>query len=236
MIVHFATKENSHQISLEGDEYRHCVKTLRHKVGDDIKAFDQDGHLYDAKILTISKTTILATILKSEAYAAKPSKLAIALAPTKAADRVELAVSKAVEIGIDTIYLVNTFHAERSRYKSDRLLRIILSAAKQSLNFKLPELITLNKFEDIFTHASSYNNRYIGHCHYEEPHLLTFEANSADHTLMLIGPEGDFTLQEVNLAKQNEFIGVGLGYTRLRTETAALVSLSILRAKIDTAP
>jgi 16S rRNA (uracil1498-N3)-methyltransferase len=205
-------------------ETHHAHKVLRKAVGDAILVSDGKGIIYEATITTISKRSLSfenTAIFKSEK---KTRFLHLAVAPTKSNERFEFFLEKATELGIDTITPIQCFNSERKAYKYERGLKIVQGAAKQSLSChwpKLHELCTLTAF--LANHQNTQGEKYIAHCH-DEARQDYFSLPKATHQLILIGPEGDFSLQEVEAAIKNGFAPISLGNKRLRTETAALAA------------
>ncbi|EJF55047.1 RNA methyltransferase, RsmE family [Saprospira grandis DSM 2844] len=214
------------QAILEEDEFRHACKTLRKKEGDQLHLFDGRGHYYLAQIAKTSKREALLDILEQEERPLPWSfSLHLALAPTKNMDRMEWLVEKAVEVGVNKISLFLSQQSERKKVRLDRLQRIALSAAKQSHKWVLPEWGELEKFSDFLPQQKA-QHRFIAHCHSTDLPLLKAACPKTigpkEEILILLGPEGDFSWPEVELAEAAGFRSVSLGHSRLRTETAAL--------------
>ncbi len=209
------------------EESKHCTQVLRRKPGDDVHFIDGVGHWYEGQIIVASKRQVVVEIAaKHKGTDHTDFKLHIAVAPLKNMDRFEWFLEKATEIGVDEITPILTVHTERTKLRYDRLEKIILSAAKQCLRTRLPILHELVDFED-FTPKFETNQpgaRFIAHCHVQNlPHLKNNCQAGTDVTI-LIGPEGDFSENEVRAAKAFGFTEVGLGANRLRTETAGLIA------------
>jgi 16S rRNA (uracil1498-N3)-methyltransferase len=206
---------------LTAEESWHCTKVLRFKVGDEIGLIDGKGNFYEGKLSVVNEKKCIADIILSPRTQIKhPYHLHLAIAPTKNIDRMEWLVEKAVEIGIDEITFVRCKNSERTVIKEERLIKIAESAVKQSLQAYIPKINGLTNFSDIINIPSDL--KFIAHC--EEPikkHLKNFELRNRK-SLVLIGPEGDFTPDEISLAKQSGFSEISLGENRLRTETAGL--------------
>ena len=230
MVVFYTERIEDNHLLLEGDELRHCIKANRKKIGDQITVFDESGHVYTAVIEEIGKKELRALITSKKETKKKDAFLSIAIVPTKNADRMEWFVSKAVEIGIQEIILMKTSNAERSRYKYDRLKRIAFSAAKQSLNFKLPSIREFNSLKEVLRHTAAYKHKFVAHCQDPIDHLLTKVVDPDEKAIVMIGPEGDFTTEEVLQMNTNSFEEVNLGPSRLRTETAGVVAITLLNA------
>ncbi len=205
------------------EESRHCIKVLRHKVGDTIHITNGNGTLYTCKLIDANPRGCVAEIEKAETAPAPKVYLHIAVAPTKNTDRLEWFVEKAVEMGISEISPIICKRSERTALRIDRLQRIAVSACKQSLKYSLPIINEPMTFEQLVERTSE-EQRFILHClNTPKPHL--FEAAKAKlSTIVLIGPEGDFAPEEIEKAHRKGFVECTLGEERLRTETAAMVA------------
>jgi 16S rRNA (uracil1498-N3)-methyltransferase len=231
--MHYIFSEivNEPNFVLSENESKHCNLVLRMKVGDIVKILDGKGVIYTASISkTEKRKTEVLIVDKCLCKKDRKYSLSIAIAPTKNNDRFEWFIEKAVEIGIDRIYPILCANSERKIVKVDRLEKVIVAAVKQSISPYKPELIPLQKVEDVFT-LKSYDKKYIAHCHDEEKQDLTEIAEINEKCLVLIGPEGDFNESEIIQAKKNGFIAVSLGEKRLRTETAGVYACSIFSIK-----
>ena len=212
------------EITLTAEESKHICKVLRKKDGDTLNFTDGKGNLFITEIISadIRKTSV--RMVKSEQ---KPKQhnyyLHIAIAPTKNMDRFEWFLEKATEIGIDEITPIICSHSERKVLKTERCNRILLSAMKQSLKFHLPKLNEAITFKEIVK-ADFEGGKYIAHCGDSVKQGLR-EKKKEERTLIIIGPEGDFSPKEIDLALQNQFKAVSLGTSRLRTETAGIVAV-----------
>ena len=226
---------------LDADESAHCVKVLRHREGDDIHVIDGEGTLYTCRILSASPREVEAQVMGVERdWGAHPYRLRMAVCPTKNADRYEWFAEKATEMGVDVITPVIGDHSERKVYKTDRLRRILLSASKQSLKGDVPavdEPLALRELIRSYSSPSSSALKLICCCYEgEEKRVSIQEAlsewdsvltkGSNPEIVVLIGPEGDFSREEVALALECGFRPVHLGPSRLRTETAALAAVA----------
>jgi 16S rRNA (uracil1498-N3)-methyltransferase len=229
MQVFYSTDFSDKQVILGAEEYRHCVKVLRKSVGDAIEVTDGKGKLYSCVIDHIAKSELTASIRDTHSNSPHPYRRAIAIAPTKNADRIEFFVEKSIEIGIDVIALVFTEKTERSRINLDRIHKIAVSAMKQSLSFYLPELLDFKEVNTAFAYFQNYEQKAIAHCRDASQPASDFFQSAVD-SVIFIGPEGDFSEAEVELARQAGYTEVHLGPTRLRTETAGIVSAVWLNA------
>ncbi|MGN0189829.1 MAG: RsmE family RNA methyltransferase [Candidatus Cryptobacteroides sp.] len=216
---------------LEGDEASHCVKVLRHKAGDVINVIDGEGTLMKCSIMEASPKSAACTILESiPLWGAHPYRLVLAVCPTKNADRYEWLAEKACEIGVDTIVPLIGDRSERKVYRTDRLRRIVLSAAKQSLKGAVPHIREPLPVAD-FLNEPAGGLGLIAYCFEDEtvPRISikeALEAYNGNDVTVLIGPEGDFSPEEAALAVSKGYVPVHLGASRLRTETAAVTAAS----------
>jgi len=225
MHVFYTPDITSADYILNEEESRHCMKVLRLVIGDVVHLIDGSGGLYEAEIVSESKRNVTLRVLHTTLeYQKRNHSLHIAVAPTKNIDRLEWFLEKATEIGIDQITPVICERSERKIVKEDRLNKVITSAVKQSLQAYHPvlnESVSLKDF--IIKQKADY--QMIAHCIDGEPRNFISQITSPDKSyLILIGPEGDFTPNEIELALQNDFKPLTLGNTRLRTETAALAA------------
>lgn len=211
---------------LSPEESGHCIRVLRLTEGDIVKIIDGTGVSYDAEITVPDSKKCELKILQSFLNPnPRNYKIHIAIAPTKNMDRFEWFVEKAVEIGVDAITPVICERSERRVLKTDRLHKLIISTMKQAMILNQPLLDELISLDSFFKNLDNHTeNRFIAHCIPEEKKLLSQAILPAIDTLILIGPEGDFTINEVNKAIANHFIPVSLGANRLRTETAGIVA------------
>jgi 16S rRNA (uracil1498-N3)-methyltransferase len=211
--------------SLNEEESNHCNKVLRLKVGDSVHLIDGVGGLYVANIVNISKKTVeLKVTSKQEGFGKRNHHLHIAIAPTKNIDRLEWFLEKATEIGIDEITPIICERSERKVVKEERLEKVVTSAVKQSLTAYHPKINVAVSFKDFIANSIA-GYKLIAHC-IDEKDKSTIAKLITPHEryLILIGPEGDFTPKEIELALQSGFKPVTLGNTRLRTETAGLAA------------
>lgn len=211
-------------VSIEPAEALHITKVFRKRDGDTIQITDGAGSLFDAT-LTIDGRRTSALIAERIRTDETKIPLEIAISPTKNNERLEWFIEKAVEIGIGKISLIECDHSERVHVKQDRLQRVAISAMKQSLKLHLPEITEIQNFDSWVKNAQA-EIKCIAHCYDDaDKRLLKNVLNAKEHVCIAIGPEGDFSKKEIELAVANGFMGVGLGNSRLRTETAALVAV-----------
>ena len=220
----FFTPDIQTNVELPLEEAQHCVRVLRKKEGDEILLTDGKGAFYDAEIIQAHPkhciVNILNVISQSKPWA---FDLQIAFAPTKNMDRIEWFAEKATEIGIDRLSPLLCAHSERKEIKNARIEKILVSAMKQSQKAYLPLLDDMSTFRS-FVKQDFKGDKYIAHCYDGEKQLLKDVYPKGNPALILIGPEGDFSEEEVALAVDCGFRPISLGNSRLRTETAALVA------------
>jgi 16S rRNA (uracil1498-N3)-methyltransferase len=216
------------QITFDKIESKHIVRVLRKTAGDILKITNGKGFLFDAKIVIANDKKCLANIIKTE-QKPKPWNyyLHIAIAPTKNNDRIEWFLEKATEIGIDEITPIICDNSERRVVKNDRFEKIIQAAMKQSLKFTLPKLNEPIKFSE-FMNQEFEGKMFIAHCEEQEKNLLKDMLKPNEKTTILIGPEGDFSLNEIKKALAINYLPISLGESRLRTETAGLVAVNLV--------
>lgn len=205
------------------EESHHCTRVLRIKNGEEARFIDGEGGFAIGRIVQpdFGKTKVEILEIQTR-FQKRPYYLHIAIAPTKNIDRFEWFLEKAVEIGIDEISPLICERSKRRTLKTERLNKRILSAMKQSMNAYKPRLNDFISFES-FLEINSETNAYIAHCSQEVPPQLKDQPLLHRSSLILIGPEGDFSPREVKLAMEKNVKQIGLGLTRLRTETAGLV-------------
>ena len=218
------------EIILSAEESKHATKVLRKKEGDILNFTDGKGYFYKAKITVAGTRKCRLKIISSEQKEKQHNyHLHIAIAPTKNMDRFEWFLEKATEIGIDEITPIICHHSERKAIKTERCNRILLSAMKQSLKFHLPKLNEAISLND-FIKQDFEGTKYIAHC--EEGNKTELkEKKKEKRTLILIGPEGDFSPTEIEMALQNQFKAVSLGTSRMRTETAGIIAAHTINLK-----
>ncbi len=214
-------------VTLGSEESFHCIKVLRKQTGEIIHLTDGIGNLYEGRILSQDARHCPVMLLNLKPEVGKRAyRLHLAVAPTKNIGRFEWFLEKATEIGIDEITPLICEHSERAQIRTDRLQKIIVSAAKQSLKTYLPVLNESIKFND-FIKLNHPPARFVAYVEEQQPLHLKSAYTNGDCTV-LIGPEGDFSKKEMDLAFNNHFTPVSLGPSRLRTETAALVACHII--------
>ncbi len=205
------------------EESKHIVKVLRKKEGDKIHVTNGLGFLFETEIALASESKCTVTIQSYSTQEIKSWKLHLAVAPTKMNERYEWFLEKATEIGIDEITPIICEHSERKIVKTDRFRKILESAMKQSLHYFMPKLNEPIDFKN-FIGQPFEGQKLIAHCENTTKNSLKAVLQPNTNILILIGPEGDFSVKEIETALQNKFFPVSLGNTRLRTETAAVVA------------
>ena len=205
------------------EESKHIIKVMRKKTGDILFVTNGLGFLFKTEIELASDTKCTVKIVSSEQSEKQKFHLHLAVAPTKMNDRYEWFLEKVTEIGISEITPIICDHSERKFIKTDRFDKILQSAMKQSLHYYLPKLNEPIAFKD-FVKIKNNGINLIAHCEETEKKSLKDVVKRDENVTVLIGPEGDFSEKEIQLALQNDYTPVMLGNTRLRTETAAIVA------------
>lgn len=224
----FYTPDIAQLSALPDEEAAHAVRVLRLQAGDEIRLTDGKGKFYRAEISTASPKRCLVNLLESEEQPPLwEGHIHLAMAPTKNMDRIEWFAEKATEIGFDELTFLNCRFSERKVIKTERVEKILASAMKQSLKARLPRLNEMTDFQK-FVKQPFEGKKYIAHCYPGEKPLLRNVLERGEKSLVLIGPEGDFSEEEVKLATEQGFQPISLGRARLRTETAALVSVHLM--------
>lgn len=215
---------------LDAEESQHCVKVLRHRAGDAVDIIDGLGTLYHCSLTLDSPKGAQAGILSQESnWGSHPYHLTVGCCPTKNNDRFEWFVEKATELGIDKIVPLIGDRSERKVYKTDRAARIALSATKQSLKARIPEIAEPVSVKE-FIHRQSDGLKLIAYCFEDETHprrsiMEVLKDYKEREITVLIGPEGDFSQEEASEAIDAGYIPVHFGASRLRTETAAVTAV-----------
>ena len=226
----FYLENPKNEIILSAEESKHATKVLRKKEGDILNFTDGKGDFYKAEITVADSRKCRLKIVSTEQKEKQHNyHLHIAIAPTKNIDRFEWFLEKATEIGIDEITPIICSRSERKVIKTERCKRILLSAMKQSLKFHLPKLNNPISFKE-FINQNFEGNKYIAHCE-KSNKLELIKSDAVEKTLILIGPEGDFSPVEIEMALQNQFKDVSLTTSRLRTETAGIIAAHTINMK-----
>jgi len=211
---------------LHDQEAQHCQKVLRHKVGDIINVIDGQGHLYKADIIAITKRSVEAAITDKQYFDSPTNRPSIAFGLIKNTTRLEWLIEKITEIGVTTIQPLICQRSEKRHIKEERLLKVILSASKQSKQYHFPVLKPLMKFKDFISQPLEQQG-YVAHYVPGQKDIWDMHQTSSA-SVFLIGPEGDFTNEEHEAAQAAGYQSVNLGQSRLRAETAAMVACTHL--------
>lgn len=216
---------------LPAEEAAHASRVLRLESGDEVFLIDGTGCFFKAQLTLVTKGRCLYDIVERLPQEKTwNGRIAVAMAPTKVIDRVEWTLEKATEIGIDEFSLLNCAFSERRSVKLERLDKIVVAAVKQSRKAWKPLLNDLQPFES-FVNRPRKGAKYIAHCYAEidkkDLYGELLQLNGDEEVTILIGPEGDFSIDEVRLAMNKGYVPVSLGQSRLRTETAALAATMI---------
>lgn len=225
MQVFYAPHIDGLEYQLPEDESKHCIRVLRMHQGDELFLTDGCGNMHTARIVDENPKRCSVQIVSTQhEFGKRPFNLHIAIAPTKNIERFEWFLEKATEIGIDTITPLLCERSERKDIKVDRLQKIVISAMKQSVKAYLPIINEIQPFKNFIKSAHQSDFKAIAHCN--SRNLTPFQQliNRGRSVLILIGPEGDFTPAEVNVALSSGFNEVSLSTSRLRTETAGIVA------------
>lgn len=224
MIIFYAPDILSNP-ELPEEESGHAIRVLRHQVGDEIEVVDGKGNWYHCKILIAHPKHCSLEILSSTQERHWNYKVEMVVAPTKNLDRMEWFLEKATEMGLDHFIPIKCRCSERKELKTDRMRKIAISAMKQSLKASLPEIDEMTDIKKILTEPFD-GQKFIAHCIEDQPRqLLSHLIKPGQNIRILIGPEGDFSQEEIDIAIKNNYIPISLGDQRLRTETAALASV-----------
>lgn len=214
------------KLILGEEEARHAIRVLRHETGDLISVTDGEGALYEAVITDINQQTFTAEITNIKNYPPDNPQLSLAIGLIKKRDRLEFAIEKCVELGINNILIYRGDYSEKTGIREERIHRIILRAMKQSLRFHLPSAVIKNSLEDTLR-----SENYTGIIAADETQMSTKTANTnvSGHYLLVIGPEGGYSKSERRLLDSFNADKISLGKHRLRTETAAIVMTASYR-------
>jgi len=231
MVLFFAEFIDQHTALLEEDEFTHCIKVLRNQIGDRIQATNGKGWFAEAEIAEISNRRAKLHILDSKTIDPLPYKINIGIAAPKSKNRWDLLLEKTVETGIDSITPVQTDNTERTKINTERAHKVMRSAALQSKRVMHPVLNDAIRLADIVAQNKDRKvNKLIAHFNTKNKWLSDLEL-IYNESLILIGPEGDFSDAEIELCVANGFVPVNISTNRLRTETAAIVATSQLATR-----
>jgi len=228
MQIFYAPDISSKTYTLNEEESKHCIRVLRLNTGDEITLVDGKGGLFKTRIVNPEVKRCQVEVFESfSEFEKRDYYLHIAIAPTKNIERFEWFLEKATEIGIDEITPLLCEHSERKVINNERLEKVIISAVKQSIKAYVPKLNALTPFKQ-FIQSQNPENLYIAHCQRKGLNHLKNELHLNRNVTVLIGPEGDFSPDEVSKAIQLAIKEVSLGNSRLRTETAGIVACQIV--------
>ncbi len=225
--------ENITTQRLSKEEGHHLLRVLRKKVGDVLYLTDGRGRLFKAAVEVLSLKNSVVRIIDVEVQPKRRYHLHMAVAPTKTNDRFEWFLEKATEIGVDEITPLLCGRSERKVIKRERYEKVLVAAMKQSLQTYLPKLNPMMPIDD-FLKVPHAGQKFIAHCEEEERASLIKELVTQNNYTILIGPEGDFSHEEISKATEKDFVPVTLGDHRLRTETAAIVACTMVAASNTT--
>jgi len=217
----FYSKEISSSLLLSAEESKHCLKVLRKKENDIICITDGNGFLYKCKIITTDKNIVGVKIINTT-HTQKNKKIELAISFPKQRNRIEWIVEKATEVGVDIITPLICENSERIKINTERINKIAISSMKQSLRTYLPKISEIQKFSK-FVKTNKFEQKYIAHCQKDDQKKKIKNIKSKN-SCILIGPEGDFSEEEIKLANNLDFKSITLSKNRLRTETAAIVA------------
>ena len=210
--------------TLPEDESKHCVKVLRMTEGERFCVTNGEGFLFDAELVeALPKRATVNLTNQRKGYDHWGFNLEIAIAPTKLNERTEWFLEKATEIGIDRVRLFASYHSERRAANVERFQKVMVAAMKQSIKSRLPKVVDLVPFEKLVKQPFE-GQKFIAWIDDDVKDCLCDLYHKGENALVLIGPEGDFSPEEVALARENGFVACSLGDARLRTETAAVVA------------
>ena len=228
MILFYANEITDTSALLEQDEYHHCCKVLRHKEGDVINITDGNGKRAKAVIDKVSKREAMLSITEQQFIEPSNNEIILVVAPPKNRSRWEWLIEKSVEIGVTEIIPLVTARSERQKVNQERSQKIMRSAALQSMRPYHPRLSPMMNFKSIIDNESYADKmRFLASFSAENSQLLDHRS-TAKKALIMIGPEGDFTTEEITIAKQQGMTTVNISSNRLRTETAAIVAVTLL--------
>lgn len=229
----FYVPDAENRQELPAEEANHAIRVLRLKEGAELMLMDGQGSFYKAEVTMIANHHCYYRIVEKMPQERQwQGHVHLAIAPTKMSDRIEWMTEKTVEVGIDELSFLNCQFSERRQLKTERIGKIVTAAVKQSHKAYMPtvnEMTPFNKF--IVGHSAGH--RFIAHCYQEVPRVNLFDQlcqlDETDEVLVLIGPEGDFSIDEVRTAVEAGYVSVDLGKSRLRTETAGLSAVMMMQ-------
>ena len=228
-VRYFYVPDATRQTELPTEEATHATRVLRLKSGDEMFLMDGQGVFYRAEVTLATPKKCLYEIRETMPQEKTwNGRIHLAIAPTKMTDRIEWMVEKATEVGFDDITFLNCRFSERKVLRIDRMEKIVVAAMKQSRKAWIPQVHEMMGLKD-FVSAPLEGRKYIAHCYEEIARNDLFDElqslNSPENVTVMIGPEGDFSMDEVELAMSYGFESISLGNSRLRTETAGLAAV-----------
>lgn len=232
MQLFYAPDYTPPRYTLPEEESKHCVRVLRLKEGDTLHLTDGRGNLYGCRIVSAHpKRCEVEQVSVEREYEKRPYRLTMAVAPTKNIDRFEWFLEKATEVGVDEIVPIESERSERRAFKRERGEKVVTAAVKQSLKAYHPLLHNLTPLRELLA-APFGGRKFIAHCDTPQSpggkRYLPSVLKKNENILILIGPEGDFSPEEITFARANGFEEISLGRQRLRTETAAVVAATMV--------
>lgn len=237
MELFYSDNISAGQVFLDQEQSTHCVRVLRHREGDVISVIDGLGSLFECRLVDANPKAAVATVVsETPDFGAHPYHLTMAVCPTKNIDRFEWFAEKATEIGVDVIAPVFGDRSERRVLKTDRIRRLAVSATKQSLKGRVPEIREPVSVAEFVASAPESSLKLICYCEDDESRRVSVQealaASDAREVMVLIGPEGDFSPEEIAAALSSGWKPVHLGSSRLRTETAAVVAATAVYLRL----
>ena len=212
---------------LTESESLHAIKVLRMKNKDELSIINGNGLYGEGEIIDSNSKKIKIKIRELKEIKI-PVPLTLAFCPTKNNDRNKLIIEKATEIGVTDFFPLISQNSERRKWNTERFEKVLISSIKQSQRFWLPTIHPTEKFND-FIKKNSYKLKFLAHCKEGEKIQLKEDSNSLESQVIVIGPEGDFTSEEIELAKINNYKMISLGNNRLRTETACIAAVTLMK-------
>lgn len=237
MELFYSDNISAGHVFLDQEQSTHCVRVLRHREGDVISVIDGLGSLFECRLVDANPKAAVATVVsETPDFGAHPYHLTMAVCPTKNIDRFEWFAEKATEIGVDVIAPVFGDRSERRVLKTDRIRRLAVSATKQSLKGRVPEVREPVSVAEFVASAPESSLKLICYCEDDESRRVSVQealaASDAREVMVLIGPEGDFSPEEIAAALSSGWKPVHLGSSRLRTETAAVVAATAVYLRL----
>lgn len=228
MQVFYSTNIKSQEITLSEEESIHAIKVLRMKKNDSLIITNGSGMAYLATLIHIEKNQCVVSLNSPLSVAATTNNISVALALLKNQERIEWFIEKSCELGAHRILLFQSERSERDKIKDTRLRKKIVESCKQAHNYHFPELIIYDDLDQVIKHEN-HEEKYIAHCLANDKNRIS--SFHQESSIVLIGPEGDFTAEEIDIAESAGYKSITLGHLTLRAETAAIVALMLLKNK-----